>query len=319
MAGTSWPVQKVLLHPPSLDEVAAAIHTGLQSSFTTSDASVSVPPDLRQAPFHLAGRGLSGNPRVADVGGTANLRLSPDLTKKYDLVTISKLMDMPEEGGLLIGAGAGPFFDLRVNSELMPNFAYGSASEGQVNNCTRYAKVLEDDRIMCEKIGESTGFGLMCNLLGCDGETGALVHVRAKGRRGKLNFTQCIQKAIGDVFGERLVSLGGAFLVRSGKLKMHVMPDFPGEPFKDPSDVDRWLRFLDMDAPMVCLSVLHSGDDTGLNLRMEHTHCFGPDGSDAERKGGHYHFDLDETKDFVEYEGWFNIAEVLYRIDPTSS
>lgn len=317
MAESSWPVKRVPLHPPSLDEVAAAIHAGLQSNFTTSNASVSLPPDLRQAPFHLAGRGLSGNPRVADVGGTANLDLSPNLDKKYDLITISRQMDMPEKGGLLLGAGAGPFFELGVNTELMPNFAYGSASDGQVNNCTHYAKVLEDGSIMCKTIGASTGFGLMCNLLGCDGEAGELLHVRAKGRKGKLNFTESIQKAIGDVYGDRLISLGGVFLVRSGKLKMHVMPDFPDKPFKDPSDVGRWLRFVDMEAPMVCLSVLHSGNDTGLNLRKEHTHCFGPDGAGAERKGGHYHFDLDETMDIVEYEGWFNVADVLYRIDQT--
>lgn len=315
----TWPTRRVPLNPPSLQDVAAAIHSGLQSNFSTSHASVAVPPDLRHAPFHLAGPGLSGNPRVADVGGTANLRSSPNLDKKYDLLAISKLMDMPQEGGLLIGAGAGPFFVLGVNTELMPNIAWGSVSGGQVSNCTHYAKVLEDKQVQCQRIGETTGFGLMCNLLGCDGQTGPLIHVTAKGRKGKSNFTEAIQKAIGEVYGEKLISLGGVFVIRSGKVKMHVMPDFPGEPFKEPGDVDRWLRFYDMQAPIVCLSVLHAGRDGDLNLRMEHTHCFGADGPDAGQKGGHYHFDLDETMDLVEYEGWFNVADVLYRIDPTDS
>lgn len=316
-----WPTRKVPLDPPSLEDVAAAIHSGLQTKFTTSTASVSVPPDLRNAPFHLAGPGLSGNPRVADVGGTSNLRPSPNLDKKYDLLAVSKLMEMPEEGGLLIGAGAGPFFVLGVNTELVPNIAYGSVvSDGrQVDNCTHYAQILENNQVQCQKIGESTGFGLMCNLLGCDGKTGPLIHVKAKGRKGKSNFTEAIQKAIGDVYGERLISLGGVFVLRAGKMKMHVMPDFPDKPFKDDDDVNRRLRFFDMQAPIVCLSVLHSGNDGDLNLRMEHTHCFGaPEGPDAGRTGGHYHFDLDDTMDIVEYEGWFNVAEVLYRIDPTS-
>lgn len=316
---TPWPVRKVPLSPPSLEEIAAALHNGLKTNFTTSSASVSVPPDLRLSPFHLAAPGLSGNPRVADVGGTANLRPAPNLTKKYDLLTISQNMEMSQDGGVLIGAGAGPFFDLGGNTELMPNLAYGIAAGGEVSNCTRYAKVLEDKVVLCEKIGSSTGFGLMGNLLGCDGETGPLLHITARGRKGKLNFTEAIQKAIGGAFGEKLVSLGGVFLVRSGKIKTHVMPDFPGKPFDGPDGVEKWLEFYDMDAPIVCLSVLHAGDDGDLGLRMEHTHCFGEDGPDETRKGGHYHHDLDETMETVEYEGWFNVAEILYRIDPTGS
>lgn len=310
-------VRRVSLNPPSPEEVAAEIHDGLQAHFITANASIAVPPDLRQSPFHLAAPGLSGNPRVADVGGTANLRPLPRLDKRYDLLTIADLMDMPKEGGLLIGAGAGPFFDLGLNTELMPNIAYGSVSGNRVNNCTRYAKVLEGGDVLCEKVGTSTGFALMCNLLGCEGKTGSLLHITAKGRKGVLNFTEAIQKAIGDVYGGKLISLGGVFVIRSGKIKTHVMPDFPGKPFKDPNGVEDWLRFYDMNAPIVCLSVLHSGNDTDLNLRMEHTHCFGIDGPDESQKGGHYHFDLDETRDTVEYEGWFNVAEVLYRIDPT--
>lgn len=319
MVDSPWSVRRVPLNPPSLEEVAATIHDGLQSNFVISAASVSIPPDLRQPPFYLAAPGLSGNPRVADIGGTANLRPSPRLDKKYDLLTIAKMMDMPQEGGLLIGAGAGPFFDLGLNTELMPNIAYGSVSGGQINNCTRYAKVLEGDSVLCEKVGTSTGFALMCNLLGSDGKAGPLLHITAKGRKGQANFTEAIQKAIRDVYGESLISLGGVFVVRSGKIKTHVMPDFPDKPFEDPNGVEDWLHFYDMDAPIVCLSVLHSGNDTDLNLRMEHTHCFGADGADGHQKGGHYHFDLDETMENVEYEGWFNVAQVLYRIDSTDA
>ncbi|POS70011.1 hypothetical protein DHEL01_v211591 [Diaporthe helianthi] len=315
MAEDHWPVRRVLLQPPSLNEVAAAVHNGLGSNFGTWSASVSTPPDLRQPPFHLAGRGLSGNPRVADIGGQSNLFPEVNLDKRYDLLKLSKQMEMTS--GVLIGAGAGPFFDLGRNIELMPNIAFGSASDGDVSNCTRYAKVLDDGSALCEKIGTSTGCGLMCNVFGCDGETGSLLHVKAKGRTGKLNFTEAIQKGLADTYGDRLISLGGVFVVCSGKLKMHVMPDFPDEPLTSRQDVDQWLHWYDMDSPMVCLSVLHSGDDKGLGLRKEHTHCFGADagGGEDSRRGGHYHFDLDETTETVEYEGWFNVAEILYKID----
>lgn len=308
-----WPVRRVLLHPPPLDEVAAALRNELQSNFITSSASISVPPDLRQPPFHLAGPGLSGNPRVADIGGQANLFPSPNLDKRYDLLGISELMDM--KNGVLIGAGAGPFFDLGRNIELMPNIAFGPASDRQLRNRTRYAKVLEDGSALCEEIGISTGCAMMCNLFGCDGDSGPLLHIKVKGRRGKLNFVEAIQKGLADVYGGRLISLGGVFVARSGKLKMHVMPHFPGKPFKNRDEVDQWLHFFDMDTPMVCLTVLHSGDDKDLGLRKSHTHCFGADDADENRRGGHYHFDLDETMDTVEYEGWLNVSEVLYKID----
>lgn len=313
MSQSRWPVRKVPLHPPPLDEVAAAVLNGLQSNFSTSSASIAVPPDLQRSPFHLAGSGLSGNPRVADIGGQVNLFPSFNLDKRYDLLNISELMDM--KSGVLIGAGAGPFFDLGRNIELMPNIAFGSAPDRELRNLTRYAKVLDDGSALCEGIGTSTGCALMCNLFGCDGETGPLLHIKVKGRTGNLNFTEAVQKGLADVYGDRLISVGGVFVARSGKLKMHVMPDFPDKPFKSRDEVDKWLRFFDMDTPMVCLSVLHSGDDKDLGLRREHTHCFGADDDEGNQRGGHYHFDLDETMDTVEYEGWFNVAEVLYKID----
>lgn len=164
MPQNHWPVQRVPLHPPPLDEVAAAIRNGLQSNFSTSSCLVSVPPDVRQSPFHLAGSGLSGNPRVADVGGQRNLFPSFNRDKRYDLLRISELMEM--RSGALIGAGAGPFFDLGLNIELMPNIAFGPGPDREVRNCTRYAKVLDDGSAKCEKIGTSTGCAIMCNLFG---------------------------------------------------------------------------------------------------------------------------------------------------------
>lgn len=311
---TQWPVQKISLSPPPLDDLATAIRDGLTSAFTSSSVTVSQPPDLRDPPFHLAGPGLSGNVRIADIGGQPNLLPAPNLDAKYDLVRVSDLMDMSRDGGLLIGAGAGPFHVLGRNTELMPNIAW-SSEENRVHNDTHYAKVTDDGQVHCEKIGESTGFGLMCNLLGCDGKVGLALHVKAKGRIGTKNFTDSIRNAIQAVHGEKLISIGGVFVVHAGKAKLHVMPDFPCEPFNGRKDVEAWLRYFDTDGPLVCLSVFHSGDDRGLGLRMEHTHCFAGDGEDRQRRGGHYHFDLDETAGEVEYEGWFNVAETLYRID----
>jgi len=85
------------------------------------------------------------------------------------------------------------------------------------------------------------------------------------------------------------------------------MPDFSKEPLKSRAEVGKWLKYFDMAAPLVCLSVFHS-HDPGLDLRIEHTHCFSDHG-----EGGHYHDDV--TPESVEYEAYFNLASTLYRID----
>jgi hypothetical protein len=231
----------------------------------------------------------------------------------------------------MLGAGAGPFHIVGQNSELMPNFAYGAAAgeEGShgVRNRTHYAKIKPDDSVCCAHIPEdSTAFAFMCNLFCSDGQPGLCLHVIARSRTGPLNFTETIQKALKASFGDQLISLGGVFLIKRGTAKLHVMPDFPSEPFRSREDVNKWLRYFDMDftdnehGPLVCLSVFHSGEDGGLALRMEHTHCFTVSGGGETEttKGGHYHYDLDDIKEEIEYEGWFNVAEYLYRVDQPS-
>jgi len=317
MASTpDLPTTKVSLSPPSLSSLADALSTGLRANFVSVSVSVDSPPDLRQSPWHLSSAGLSGNPRISDVGGTANLSPTPDLTKKYDLLTIAKLMEMSPECGSLIGASAGPFHLLGRNTELMANISYQALPSGELEimNHTHYAKVTPSGTAHCERVDDGNqSFGLMGNFLGTDGHAGPLLHVKASSRSGALNFEAATQASLARAYGDKLVSLGGVFLIHTGRANLHVMPDFSPTPLNSRAEVEAWMNYYDVDAPLVCLCVLHSGDDRGLGLRRAHTHCF----SEGEKtKGGHYHFDLDESKDEVEYEAWFNVAEVLYRIDP---
>jgi hypothetical protein len=335
MALNDFPVKKIALFPPSLSALSESISGGLSSNFANSSCTVDTPPDLTLPPYYLAGSGLAGSTRVLDIGGPPNLSPIPNKTKKYNLSSIARQADMSSSSGFLLGAGAGPFHVLGQNSELMPNFAYGVAAgkddPDHVRNRTHYAKIVDENSVCCAHVpNNSSDFAFMCNLFGSDGLPGPCLHVTARSRTGPLNFTESIQKALKDSFGEKLISIGGVFLIRNGTAKMHVMPDFPSGPFKSRKDVEDWLRFFDMrftsdgkpeDGPLVCLSVFHSGDDDGLNLRMEHTHCFTSsgqiDGQEAQptAKGGHYHYDLDDAKAEIEYEGWLNVAEYLYRID----
>lgn len=296
-------VQEVNLLPPPLQDLCNAIQSGLANNFESASVSVEECPDLQQAPYNLAFAGLCGSPRVADVGGQPNLAPTPDFTKKYDLLNIARLMEMPQERGALLGAAAGPFHVVGMNSELMPNLRWEG---GKVINETYFAKVKEDGSAFCAKL-PSHDCALMANLFGSAGSAGDVLHITASSRTGTLNFTEAIRKALSDAYGTRTVSLGGVFIISKGRAKLHVMPDFSPTPLITDEQKQKWLRFYDMEAPLVCLSVLHS-HDPGLDLRIEHTHCFSDHG-----EGGHYHYDT--TPENVQYEAWFNVAEVLYRID----
>jgi len=74
------------------------------------------------------------------------------------------------------------------------------------------------------------------------------------------NFTASIRSALNKEFGTEPVGLGGLFLVRQAKSKIHIMQDFTVEPLKSDEEVNNWLHFFEMDPPMLFQSVLVSSD-----------------------------------------------------------
>jgi hypothetical protein len=318
-------VTKHLRDPPPLDELAAVIERALLSNFSSASASVVQCPDLRDAPFNLAGAGLSGNTRIADIGGQQHLFPRPVLGAKYSMHSLARDMEMSPRKGFVLGAGAAPFQDIGQNAELAPNLAWEANSSTSdftdpsslsLENGTRVIRINQDNLPKCENLS-STNSALMINLFGSDGETGPVLKISAQTRTGEQNFTNCIQSGLHEAYGDsRPISLGGAFLLKSGSAKFHIMPDFPAKdrlPFRDRQQLEKeWLTYHVFDAPVVCLTVMHSADAEGLGLRMEHTHCFETGG---DRKGGHYHYDILEGCEDVEYEAYFNVASIVYRID----
>ena len=152
-----------------------------------------------------------------------------------------------------------------------------------------------------------TQFSLMANFLATEGLPGPVLKVVAKKRISNKNFTNSMRQILHEKYGTKPVSLGGVFLIKSGKARLHVMPDFSKTPLLNDEQVTRWLNYFEMNSPLICLSVFHSYDP-GFDLRIEHTHCFSEHG-----EGGHYHYDV--TPDQVEYEGYFNVGKELYRVD----
>lgn len=295
-------VQKHPLHRPSLDEVAKVLNDGLKSTFEHVEVSVVDCPNLKDKPFTLASEGICGKPRLADVGGVPYLVPIVQKDKIYNLGTVMKQAEVPD--GLAIGAGAGPFHTVGVNCEMMHNMKCG---DKPVNN-SHFAKVLEDGGYEQGKFTETCcEFGLMANLLISEGQPGKVIRVSAKKRTGTDNFVTAMRKILAAHYGTNPVGIGGAFLVAKGKAKLHIMPKFSTAPLLTNEAMDSWLKFFEMSAPLVCLSTFVS-HDPGWDLRIEHTHCF----SDH-NQGGHYHYDT--TPDEVEYLGYFNVAEWMFRID----
>jgi hypothetical protein len=310
-------VERFPLSPPSLEELADKLRAPLAANYEQTTVHVVSCPDLRKAPFYLATEGLSGEEKIADVGGQPNLFPRPRRDQTWSMVELAEAMEMSLQRGSLIGAGAGPFHVIGQNCELASNLSWQSGFE-HVDNQTRFAKISNDTGAVGVDKSPSLDCGLMINLYGSLGEPGTVLHITARNRKGdEKSFSECIQKALHAAYGDsQTVSLGGVFLVRSGTARYHIMPDFPKEkdlPFKDRKQVEDWLSYHDFDGPIVCLSVLHSADpDKTMGLRMEHTHCFSAIGKDA---GGHYHYDVDDAVEDIEYEAYFNTAKLIYRVD----
>ncbi|KAL3857668.1 hypothetical protein ACJMK2_012310 [Sinanodonta woodiana] len=294
-------VQKENLHVPALDEVAKILQDGVSKNFASVSVNVVDCPDLTQDPFYLSSAGLCGNPRLADIGGPPYLIPLVQREKIYSFPTIAELVELPN--AFMIGAGAGPAHLLGVNTELINNI---KLSEPPVNNA-HTAKVSTKDGGCILEMLSSHEFCLMGNFLCSDGLPGKVLEVKASQRTGEESFMSCLRKTLNSHYGNKPVGLGGVFLLEKGKAKIHIMPDFSKTPLNSEEDVHNWLKFYEMDSTLICLGELVS-HDPGLDLRVEHFHCFSRHG-----QGGHYHYDT--TPDDAQYRGYFVLPEYIYRID----
>jgi len=294
-------IEKQLYVPP-LSELSEVIMNGLLTNFVEVEVSVVTCPDLRLEPYFIAERGLCGKTAICDIGGKWNMEY-PENNRKYswDMKDIcDNVVKIPN--ALVIGPGAtSPECSfLNVNSELITN----TIIDGYCNTKEAYVGSNGECRLVDYKSNE---FSCLANLFFTEGLEGEVIKVRAGKRIGSKNFVSCMRETIGNHYNDQ-VGIGGVFIVSSGKIKGHVMPDYPSENLITQQLVDNWLRFYHVDAPVTCVSVFVSKDPDGLDLRLEHTHFF----SNRE-DGGHYHYDI--TPDEVVYEGYFYPSERLFRID----
>lgn len=297
------------LHTPALTELRDVLATGLKSSFATVNVEVVECPDLTKAPFHLAGQGLNGSPTLVEIGGPPYLLPTVDRSKLYDLVSVSqRALHSAKKEFIAIGAGAGPFPLVNSNCEGMFNLRY--TPPGTVVSESHLAVISPSDRkVTVHKIPNTeTRCALLGNILVAEGKPGRVLKVSCKRRTGKKDFIASIRTCLEGHYGEQqAVGLGGVFLLQTGKAKQHVMSPFSEVPINTEEELNEWLNFYDMPAPLINVGTLVT-TECDLDLRLQHFHSFSTHGH-----GGHYH--IDTTPDIVEYEGYFIVGERIVRVD----
>ncbi|XP_042286931.1 ester hydrolase C11orf54 homolog [Thunnus maccoyii] len=301
--------EKVQLHTPDLEELRGVLQTGLETNFAEVQVCVVECPDLTKEPFQFPVKGLCGNPRITDVGGVPYLIPLVQKHKEYNMNTVSKELELP--GAFILGAAAAPSRITGMNAELMPLVLTEAEGRPAVNSSYFSSINPADGQCLQEKYSDrfsGCNFALLGNLYACEGRSGKVIEVRAKKRTGGHSLVTALRKTLEDRYPDKSLALGGTFIIQKGKAKIHIMPrEFSACPLNTNDEVNNWLKHFEVSAPLICQSVLVSRDP-GLDLRVEHTHCFSHHG-----EGGHYY--IDTTPDSVEYLGYFMPAEFVYRID----
>jgi len=314
------PVVEYNLKHFDLNKLKTVLEENLKDYFCEVVVNVVDCPDLSVAPYNLAVSGVGGgNTGIVDLGGVPYIHPLCDRKKVYKLEDlIPKCIgskDYPN-GWYLSGAAAGPWPKFGVNSEMILNMKLGKDGK-LLNNKSKVALISggngddkKDVHVTDLDLSESR-CALLANFMVSPGIKGKVLEIKCSKRTKNFDnyLTSSIRNALIKEFNSEPIGLGGLFLVKKSPSKIHVMPDFHPEPLNTPAQVDKWLKFYDMDPPMLFQSVLVTSDP-GLALRLEHSHGWS---LNIQNEAGHYHYDVEPES--VEYHGFFALAEKIYRID----
>ena len=298
----------------NLDEICKALQLGLSNNYKDVNVSVIDCPNLRN--WNCPAEGISGNQKIIDVGGEPYMHDPKFLGTEFNYEEISKKIGSEKSYALGAGSGAmscldGHCGELVINENLITN-----------ESKSIIARVSKDKKCIIEKYTARKHGGLG-NIYYTDGKKGKVIKLNIKRRKGKQgSLPQAIRTAlIENLTTENIhLALAGVFRILSGKIRSHVQPDYEDikHEYYDPKlmkCVNDFLQFYEPVGPeLQCYSVLWTGDPTGGNLNLresgEHTHFHS---YNHDKDAGHYHFDV--TPEEIEYEGYFNIASEVHRVN----
>ena len=308
-------IEKSKFKEYSLDKISEALQNGLSSNYNVVEVSIVDCPNLRD--WGCPSEGISGNQKIIDVGGEPYMHDPKFIGAEFDYEEISKMIGSEKSYALGAGSGAmscleGHCGELIINENLIT-----SESKSII------ARVGKDKECIAEKYTARKHGGLG-NVFYTDGVQGKVIKIKIKGRSGEQgSLSQAMRKALTDnlhIKDNDHIALAGVFRILNGKIKSHVQPDYKDikHEYYDPKQmkcVKDFLQFYEPVGPeLQGYCVLWTGDPTGgdLNLREsgEHTHFHS---YTKENVAGHYHYDV--TPEEIEYEGYFNTAEEVHRVN----
>ena len=308
-------IEKASFKKFNLEEIAKALQVGLSQNFKKVSVEIVNCPNLKN--WGCPAEGLSGNQKIIDVGGEPYMHDKRYIGAEFNYEEIAKLIGSEKSYALGAGSGAmscleGHCGELIIDDNLITK-----------ENKSIIAKVGKNKECITEKYNGRKHGGLG-NIFYSDGKKDKVLKINIKGRSGKQGS---LPQAIRAVLINQLnlknnnhIALGGIFRILKGQIRSHVQPDYEDikHEYYDPKLMKCTKDFLQFYEPvgpnLQCYSVLWTGDPTEgkLNLREsgEHTHFY-----DFKNKScsGHYHFDV--TPDEIEYEGYFNTADAVYRVN----
>lgn len=292
-------------------KLSVVLHEALLKNFADVTVSVVDNPDLTLEPFNLASPGIGGDAAIIEYGNDDYLLPLVDKSKVYDLIpTVRQISSYKEKEFFACGAGAGPFEAIDQNCEGIFNLKV-FANDTIVNEGHIVRTKGSGIEVLKLENGE-TRAALLGNIFLSEGKPGKVLKVTASKRTGEENFISAMRVGLSEKYSDgQVVGLGGAFVMKTGKARVHVMSDFSKTPINSDEELNSWLTWHEIPAPFVALGDFVS-HQTDFKLRFQHFHCYSKG-----NWGGHYHHDT--TPDTVEYEGYFNVAERIILVDKNSA
>ena len=308
-------IEKADFKEISLDKISEALQSGLIKNYHQVEVSVQDCPNLKE--WGCPAEGISGNERIIDVGGEPYMHDPKHLGAEFDYEEISKKIGSEKSYALGAGSGAMSCLDGHCGELVINENLITSESKSII------ARVGTNKECIAEKYTARKHGGLG-NVYYTDGVKGKVIKIKIKGRSGDQgSLPQAMRKALTDnlpIKDNEHIALAGIFRILKGQIKSHVQPDYADIKYeyydaKQMKCVKDFLQFYEPVGPeLQGYSVLWTGDPTGGNLDLresgEHTHFHS---YTKENVAGHYHFDV--TPNDIEYEGYFNIAKEVHRVN----
>ncbi|XP_071632159.1 ester hydrolase C11orf54 homolog [Temnothorax longispinosus] len=301
---------------PTLPEVATILQDGMESVFRELTVDIATCPCLTEEPFNLAGIGLNGNPSIIQVGDYTNLIPNP----LYDSAkwNIEDMLLSTGYDSFIIGSGYAAYPYLPYNGHLIMNAAY------KAPNITNASRIVFADkgqrRIVMLTQPKTTTCSFMGNFFLSEGRESNVLKVRAKGRQTDLDIITIMQDILYRHYRDCPVALGGVLRMRNGRVALNVMPKCYFQNKSSFRSLSKWFDCHDIELEQDLIAVgtiintepdiLHYEQryNSPLPRRHHQFHSFSNYGA-----GGQFVNDI--TRDTIEYEGYFNLANKIYMSD----